>query len=176
MERSCHPPDHRTAGTPSGAAHYGTNGRPQVGRGGDAITTRRTVMISRLWHGWTRPGDDADRYEELLRNTILPGIRRVPGYRGAYLMRRDDSGETEFVTLTLFDSMEAVRAFAGEDYARAVIHREARPLLTRFDERSAHYSVSRSGSGRNPRTRGRGSRRLPRDGGRRAAAPRGRKR
>ena len=95
-------------------------------------------MISRMWHGWTKP-EHADAYEAMLRSEILPGIRRVPGFRGAMLLRRTDGAEVEFVTITRFDDMNAVRAFAGEDYERAVIAPDARPLLSHFDERSAHY-------------------------------------
>ncbi len=102
-------------------------------------------MISRVWHGWTRR-EDADAYERMLRSTILPGIHRVAGYRGADLLRRDGGDEVEFVTVTLFDSMDAVRAFAGPDYEKAVIHADARSLLTRYDEQSAHYeTVVRAG-------------------------------
>ena len=97
-------------------------------------------MISRIWHGWTRRAD-ADAYEAMLRAEVLPGIGRVRGYHGAHLLRRDDGAEVEFVTVTLFDDLDAVRAFAGEDYTRAVIHPPARALLTRFDERSVHYDT-----------------------------------
>ncbi|HSL66384.1 MAG TPA: antibiotic biosynthesis monooxygenase [Gaiellaceae bacterium] len=97
-------------------------------------------MISRIWHGWTRP-EEADEYERLLRAEILPGIRRVSGYRGATLLRRAAGDEVEFVTITVFDSIEAVRAFAGDDYEAAVVPPEARRLLRRFDERSAHYET-----------------------------------
>ncbi len=97
-------------------------------------------MIGRLWHGWTSRAD-ADAYEALLRSEILPGIHRVPGYRGAYLFRRDRGEEVEFVTLTLFDSMDAVRHFAGEDYEKAVVPPKARKLLARFDETSVHYET-----------------------------------
>lgn len=98
------------------------------------------VMISRVWHGWTTR-EDADVYERLLRSEILPGIHRVDGYRGAYVLRRDVEDGVEFVTMTMFDSLDAVRAFAGEDYEVAVILPEARELLARFDERSAHYET-----------------------------------
>jgi heme-degrading monooxygenase HmoA len=97
-------------------------------------------MIGRLWHGWTRPAE-ADAYEALLRGEVLPGIHRVNGYRGALLMRREAGEEIEFVTLTFFDSMEAVRAFAGEDHEAAVVPPKARRLLARFDRRSAHYEM-----------------------------------
>jgi heme-degrading monooxygenase HmoA len=97
-------------------------------------------MIARLWHGWTTPAN-AGAYEQLLRSEILPGIRRIKGYQGAYLLRKDAGAEVEFVTLTLFESMDAVRAFAGEDYEVAVVPPHARKLLSRFDERSAHYET-----------------------------------
>jgi heme-degrading monooxygenase HmoA len=98
-------------------------------------------VIGRIWHGWTRP-EHADAYEGLLREHVLPGIHRVAGYRGATVLRRDGGNEVEFVTLTLFESLEAVREFAGEDYEVAVVPPEARALLSRFDERSAHYEVA----------------------------------
>ena len=97
-------------------------------------------MISRIWHGWTTL-EKADAYEELLRGEVLPGIHRVKGFKGAHLLRRDGKKEVEFVTLTFFDSLEAVREFAGEDYEVAVVPPEARKLLARFDARSAHYET-----------------------------------
>lgn len=97
-------------------------------------------MITRLWHGWTSK-ENAGAYEELLRTKILPGIHRVQGYEGAYLLRRELEDEVEFVTLTMFESMEAVRAFAGERYEVAVVPPEARALLSRFDQTSIHYET-----------------------------------
>lgn len=97
-------------------------------------------MIARIWHGWTTPGD-ADAYERLLRSHVLPGIHRVDGYEGAYLLRREAGDEVEFVTVTLFASLDAVRAFAGEDHEAAVVPPEARRLLQRYDERSTHYET-----------------------------------
>ena len=98
-------------------------------------------MISRVWHGWTMR-EHADEYEAMLRADVLPGIQRVPGYRGAYVLRRDcGTGEVEFITITQFEDLDAVRRFAGDDYARAVIHPPARRILTRFDERAAHYET-----------------------------------
>ena len=97
-------------------------------------------MISRLWHGWTTRAN-ADAYEKLLRNEVLPGIHRVRGFKGAHLLRRDVQNEVEFVTITWFDSLAAVKEFAGEDYEVAVVPPEARKLLSRFDARSAHYQA-----------------------------------
>jgi hypothetical protein len=98
-------------------------------------------VIVRVWHGWTRP-KDGDAYEEFLRanlSTTLTG--HVPGFRGGYVARRDSDGEVEFLVLTLFDSFEDVRLFAGDDYEVPVIEPEAARLLTRGDERAAHYEI-----------------------------------
>ena len=97
-------------------------------------------MIARLWHGWTAP-ENADAYEEFLRTKMFPSIHRVPGYLGADLLRREDGEEIAFVTITRFESLDAVRAFAGEDYEQAVVEPEARALLSRFDQRSDHYEI-----------------------------------
>ncbi len=99
-------------------------------------------MICRIWHGWTPP-ERADAYERLLREEIFTGIARrdIPGYRGIHLLRRDLPEASEFVTEMWFDSLEAVRAFAGEDYAAAVVPPAARALLSRFDQHSAHSEV-----------------------------------
>jgi heme-degrading monooxygenase HmoA len=98
-------------------------------------------MISRIWRGWTDPAN-ADAYEEMLRSVVLPGISdRVNGYLGVYLLRRDHEQEVEFVTVTMFASYDAVRSFAGADYERAVLEPEAKQLLSRYDERVAHYET-----------------------------------
>jgi heme-degrading monooxygenase HmoA len=99
-------------------------------------------MIARIWHGWTAP-EDADAYERLLREEVFTGIagRKIAGYRGIELFRRAAEDLVEFVTLMRFDSLAAVRAFAGPDYETAVVPEKARRLLTRYDARSAHYQV-----------------------------------
>ena len=97
-------------------------------------------MIARIWHGWTKP-ENADAYQQLLKTKILPGIHRVKGYRGAHLLRRESGREVEFITITMWDSMEAVREFAGRDRAHAVVPPEAQKLLARFDDASVHYDA-----------------------------------
>ena len=97
-------------------------------------------MIARVWHGWTPP-QSADAYERFLRTQVFPSIHRVPGYLGADLLRREDGDEIAFVTITRFESLESVRAFAGEDYEQALVEPEARRLLSRFDQRSEHYEI-----------------------------------
>jgi heme-degrading monooxygenase HmoA len=99
-------------------------------------------MISRIWHGYTSKGD-ADAYEQLLRDEIITGIeeRSIAGFREIQLFRRDLGDDVEFITVMWFDSLDAVRAFAGEDHEASVVPPAARHLLARFDERSQHYEV-----------------------------------
>lgn len=99
-------------------------------------------MISRIWHGWTTPGN-ADIYEALLKEEIFTGIqgRHIRGFKHIQLLRREAGGEVEFVTIMLFDSLDAVREFAGEDFEAAVVPPKARAVLAHFDARSQHYEV-----------------------------------
>ena len=103
-------------------------------------------MIGRIWHGWTT-SKNADKYESLLKEEIFSAIanKKVPGYKGIQLFRRPlDDDEVEFVTIMWFDSWDAVKQFAGEDYERAYVPAAAREVLARFDERSRHYEIKES--------------------------------
>jgi len=106
-------------------------------------------MISRIWHGWTTPGN-ADKYEALLKEEIFVGIqnRRISGFKGIQLLRREVGTEVEFVTIMAFETLDAVREFAGEDYEAAFVPDKARAVLSRFDERSQHYEVRAETGGR----------------------------
>ena len=99
-------------------------------------------MVMRYWRGWTTPGN-ADAYERIVSEEVLPGIaaRGLRGYHGAYLLRRETGGEVEFATIMVFDSLDAVRDFGGDDYETAYVPPRVREVLERFDERSAHYEV-----------------------------------
>lgn len=99
-------------------------------------------MIVRIWHGWTT-AEMADEYEALLKSEIFKRIenRAIKGFLGIDLLRRNLSGEVEFVTIMRFFSLEAVKEFAGEYYETAVVPPEARKLLSRFDETSQHYEM-----------------------------------
>ena len=99
-------------------------------------------MISRIWHGWTTP-ENADAYENLLREEIFVGIhnRKIKGYRGIQLFRNDDGDEVEFITVMWFDSLDAIKEFAGADYELAVVPPKAQAVLSHFDARSRHYEV-----------------------------------
>jgi heme-degrading monooxygenase HmoA len=98
-------------------------------------------VIARLWRGWTSR-ENAEPYERFLREQMFPSMHRVPGFLGVELLRRDSGDEVAFVTISRFESFDAVRAFAGEDYEHAVIEPEARALLARADQRSEHYEVA----------------------------------
>lgn len=100
-------------------------------------------MIVRIWRGWTTH-ENADEYESIVSTRVLPAIaeRKLAGYQGAYLLRRPlDGGEVEFSTVMLFDSLDVVREFVGEDYEVAHVPAEARAVLSRFEERSTHYDT-----------------------------------
>jgi antibiotic biosynthesis monooxygenase (ABM) superfamily enzyme len=97
-------------------------------------------MIARVWHGFTKP-EHADAYEAMLKPEPLPGLGKVPGYRGSYLLRRSAGAEIEFITILFWDSIDAIRAVAGPDYETAVVPEERRKYLSRFDAKSAHYEV-----------------------------------
>ncbi len=97
-------------------------------------------MIARHWRGWTK-AVSADGYEQFLKQKVMPGLRTIDGYRGGYVLRRDAGEETEFIVINLFDSLDSVKRFAGEDYAIAVFEPEAKRFLSRIDPLAAHYEV-----------------------------------
>jgi heme-degrading monooxygenase HmoA len=99
------------------------------------------IVIARIWHGYTRP-EDADTYEAMLKPELLPGISKVKGYHHSYLLRRDQGDEVEFITIMVWDSIDAIRAFAGENYEVSVIPEERRKYLSRHDAKAAHYQVA----------------------------------
>lgn len=97
-------------------------------------------MIARHWRGWTELSK-ADAYEALLKDKVLPGLRDIDGYRGGYILRSDGTAEAEFVVVNFFDSLDAVKAFAGPDYRTPVFEPEARALLSRIETAANHYEV-----------------------------------
>jgi len=99
-------------------------------------------VICRLWRGWTTR-ENADAYERIVRGEVIPAIeaRRIPGFRHIDLMKRDLGDEIEFQTLMWFDSLGAIKAFMGEDYSVSHVPAAAQAVLTRFEERAAHFEV-----------------------------------
>jgi hypothetical protein len=100
-------------------------------------------MICRVWKGWTL-SQDADAYEAYLRDDLFPRVAaelRERGYRGHHVLRLDRAGESEFVTMVWFTSLDAVRSFAGESYETPVISPTAQRLLARYNDRCDHYAL-----------------------------------
>jgi hypothetical protein len=101
------------------------------------------LMIARHWKGWTEVRN-ADAYETLLKSKVLPDLKRVAGYRGGYILRSEGANEVEFVVMNFFESIEAIRSFAGDDYSTPVFEPEARLLLSRVEPIARHYEVRAS--------------------------------
>jgi hypothetical protein len=97
-------------------------------------------MIGRLWRGWTEPAN-ADAYVRFLRDDLFPQMESIRGFRGGYVMRRPEGDEVAFVTLTLFDSLDDVKRFAGDGYETPVIEPQAARLLKRYEPRAEHYDA-----------------------------------
>lgn len=100
-------------------------------------------MIARVWKGWTK-AEDANAYEKLLREVVYPGLHTIEGYHGGYILRHDGKDETEFVAVNLFESLDAVKAFAGPDYDVPVFEPEARRLLSKVEPLARHYEVRKA--------------------------------
>ena len=98
-------------------------------------------MIVRQWRAWASYAG-ADQYEQHFREHVIPHLRTIEGFIRADLLRRDNYGVIEFVAQTHFESLDAIRAFAGEQYSRAVVAPEAKEMLTRYDERCVHFELA----------------------------------
>jgi heme-degrading monooxygenase HmoA len=97
-------------------------------------------VIARIWRGAVRRGE-ADRYVDYLQATGIPAYRVTPGNRGAWILRSERGELTEFVTLSFWDSIESVRAFAGSDPDRAVFYPEDEHFLVERDLHVTHYEL-----------------------------------
>jgi heme-degrading monooxygenase HmoA len=109
-------------------------------------------VIARVWHGRSKP-EHADAYEAMLKPELLPGVGKVKGFRHSYLLRRDAGDEVEFITVMFWDSLEAIKAFAGPDYETSIIPEERKQYLSYHDPRAKHYevvSVHRAGTSPSP--------------------------
>lgn len=95
-------------------------------------------MIARIWKGWATP-ENAPRYEELFINVVL---MKVTGYKGANLLKREAGNEIEFTTIFWFESLEAVKRFAGENFEQAVVPDQVKELLCHYEETVHHHEVA----------------------------------
>ena len=105
-------------------------------------------MIARIWRGWAAP-EGAAGYERYFRDVLSPELLGLRGCLGAHLLRRSLDGEVELSTIVWFESMDAVRGFAGADAERAVVSEHARSLLARYEHTVAHFEVATT-AGRPP--------------------------
>lgn len=96
--------------------------------------------VLRLWKGRAAAAK-AGEYVKHLTEKVFPQIRSIPGHRGAYLLRRSISNDIEFLVLTLWASMDAIRKFAGLEPEKAVVEPAARAVLSDFDEAVTHYEI-----------------------------------
>ncbi len=100
-------------------------------------------MIARTWSGRTKR-EDADAYTKVLLETGLTDIPQTPGNQGAWLLRREDGDETEFFLISLWDSFESIKAFAGTDVDKARYYPEDDEYLLEKPEKLVHYEVVHS--------------------------------
>jgi len=98
-------------------------------------------MIARIWNGRTR-AVDADRYLEHVRRNVIPELASIDGYRGIRVLRRQNGEATAFIVMTLWESMDAIRAFTGPDTDAAVVAPEAQAVLIAYDRHATHYEVA----------------------------------
>ena len=98
-------------------------------------------MIVRIWRGQATNAN-ADAYFRHVTGTVFPSLKRLAGHRGASLLRRQVDDQTEFLALTLWESLDSIRAFAGDDISTAIVEPEARALLADFDDFAHHYEVA----------------------------------
>jgi heme-degrading monooxygenase HmoA len=98
-------------------------------------------MIARIWRGVT-PEEKAEQYFEYLMETGLKDYRAVPGNRGVQVLRRTYEGKTEFLLISLWESYEAIRAFAGNDLERAVYYPRDKEFLLELEPKVTHYEVA----------------------------------
>lgn len=98
-------------------------------------------MVARTWKGTTAE-ENADAYVKHLQEKTLPALRNLEGHRFAYVLRRPAGATTEFTVVTLWDSIDAIRSFSGDDVDVAVVPPDAQALLTDYDDRAVHWEVA----------------------------------
>ena len=99
-------------------------------------------MIARMWRGQAR-AENADAYERFVTTKVFAELPAIAGHRGAYLLKRPiENGEVEFIAVTLWESLAAIRDFAGDAIDRAVVEPEARAVLSSFDDVVRHFELA----------------------------------
>jgi len=104
-------------------------------------------MIVRLWRGEAATPTKARAYFEHVTGTVFPSLKAIPGHVDAWLLRREVGGKTEFLAMTLWTSIEAIKTFSGGDVGVAIVEPEGRAALSDFDDFARHYDVAFRSSG-----------------------------
>lgn len=102
-------------------------------------------MIARIWRGKATT-EKARDYQNYFIMHVAPHLRELAGHRGAYLLRREGDGEVEFLAVTLWDSIDSVRAFSGQNPDVAIVEPEGRAALSSFDDFARHYDIAYDGT------------------------------
>ncbi len=98
-------------------------------------------MIVRIWRGRATPAN-ADAYRRHVAEHVYPSLGEIDGHLGAFLLHREESGGVEFLAVTLWDSLDTISGFAGEDIETAVVEPQARAVLAEYDDVARHYDVA----------------------------------
>ena len=99
-----------------------------------------TSQIVRMWHGRV-PTSKAVAYREFTKGRAIPDYRSVPGNLSVHILERQEGDVTHFITLTFWESLDAIRAFAGEDVEKAKYYPEDAGFLLEYEPRVVHYEV-----------------------------------
>ncbi len=97
-------------------------------------------MIARIWRGYALP-EKAEEYVKHLERSVLSELRQINGFQNIILLRQDSTQVVEFVVLTFWESMEAIRKFAGDDAEVAVVAPAAQPLFREYDSTVRHFEI-----------------------------------
>jgi heme-degrading monooxygenase HmoA len=97
-------------------------------------------MIARIWHGITRAAD-ADTYLDYLNRTGIPDYRATEGNQGVYVLRRIDGDQAHFTLISLWDSLDSIRKFAGDDLERSHYYPEDKAFLLELEPHVTHHEI-----------------------------------
>jgi heme-degrading monooxygenase HmoA len=97
-------------------------------------------MIARFWRGWATL-EQAELYRRHFRDNVQPHIEALSGFGGAWLLEKSENGEVEFLAVTHWQSLESIKAFAGDDISQAKVEPQARAALSRFETAATHYEI-----------------------------------
>lgn len=98
-------------------------------------------MVVRIWRGQSTP-ENADAYFKHVTEKVFPSLKEIQGHQGAYLLQRETGGQVEFLAVTLWDSLEVIRQFAGDDAETAIVEPAAKVVLSDFDDFARHYDLT----------------------------------